>query len=433
MKFSVEDMAVLRDVCSKMKVEGYPLSDPTVTKLSCCHRKRSDNVWLDMQKLSMEEISSLVKRENDKTKLLNTREHALLEDEDDDDDVDVVDDECEIIVLSDSDTSGSETDSVTIAEDESEEKQESDSRSSSCHESRSHPSNFAIEETDSGGCIDPDHLQPCKICVSAPKEKDFGRYQLVKDQRDNKGGYDKLMSLIRKTSKWQSHEARKELADTFEDRPDFASLREILRGSKHSSHLTKIDMMRVCLSWGFKSNLWQEPQGYHQANCGGCIDPDHSQPCRVCVSAPEEKDFGRYKLVKDQGDSKGRFNKLRSLIHKTSKWQSHEARKELADTFEDRPDLATLRAILRGSKPPSFLTKTYMMRICLSWGFKSNLWQMKKSKKNETMMQDATFTGKGKRKREERTQLQDQHLTDSGKKVSGFCFHEDSLFLSQKF
>ena len=96
--------------------------------------------------------------------------------------------------------------------------------------------------------------------MSAPEEKEFVNYKLVQVKGGKILGRDKLRSLICKTSKWQSGEARKELADTFKDRPDFASLRAILLGRKHSSHLTKIDMMHICLSWGFKSNIWQEPQ-----------------------------------------------------------------------------------------------------------------------------------------------------------------------------
>jgi len=232
-------------------------------------------------------------------------------------------------------------------------------------------------------------------------------YRLVKVKGGKIIGRDKLRSLLFKTSKWQSREARKELADTFKDRPDFASLRAILLGRKPSRNITQRDMMRICLSWGFKSNIWQrkEPEGssiaFETANCGGCIDSSHSQPCRVCVSAPEEKEFVNYRLVKVKGDKKRGYHKLRSLICKTSQWQSHEARKELADTFKDRPDFASLRAILLGRKKSSDFTPREMMRICLSWGFKSNIWQRMDPQEGQARVQDAAISAL-KEVREER-------------------------------
>ena len=155
------------------------------------------------------------------------------------------------------------------------------------------------------------------------------------------------------------------------------------------------------------------------------------------MSAPEEKDFVNYKLVMDQRDKKQGVVRLRSLICKTSKWQSREARKELADTFKDRPDFASLRAILLGRKKSSDFTPREMMRICLSWGFKSNIWQRMETQEGQARVQDAAISAlkevreerncavrmdqvptnirqgkRSKRKRKSSTWLQEQYVSD---------------------
>ena len=82
-RLSSQDRAVLNFICDSVRLEGYLLSDPTVTETPVLEGEKGRSVWLDLNKVSQDEIQSLAKRENERSKLVETREYALLEDEND--------------------------------------------------------------------------------------------------------------------------------------------------------------------------------------------------------------------------------------------------------------------------------------------------------------------------------------------------------------
>ena len=212
----------------KFEIEGRPFGDPTVRELPSGQRKKRQKaaVILDLNKMSREEIHTFVKRENEKR--IKTREYALLQSDDDEAD----EEECEVVVLSDD----SDSDRA--------EKQES---------------NVTLEESDSVGCIDSSHPKPCRICASAPEEQDFDEYKLIEPKTRNRPTWHTLKSLIFETSQWQSYEARVNLACRYRERKDLAAFRRTLlsKSCRRWWELTKPDLLRICLAWGFKSNLWQ--------------------------------------------------------------------------------------------------------------------------------------------------------------------------------
>jgi len=113
-------------------------------------------------------------------------------------------------------------------------------------------------------------------------------------------------------------------------------------------------------------------------SCSRCIDPSHSQPCQICLAAPEEEEEYRFQLVGDPGRKNGE-KKLRKFIQMTKEWNSPAARAKVADSFAHRPDLSTFRKVV-ANKEAANLRKPHLIRLCREWNFRSNIWQTKKVK-----------------------------------------------------
>ena len=74
--------------------------------------------------------------------------------------------------------------------------------------------------------------------------------------------------------------------------------------------------------------------------------------------------------------------KLRKFIQMTAEWNSPDLRKKLAQKFQHRTDLGTFGKVV-ANKEAANLRKPHLIRLCREWGFKSNIWQVKKAKQGK--------------------------------------------------
>ena len=286
-----------------------------------------------------------------------------------------------------------------------------------------------------GRCINPRHSQPCWVCKLPPSKDKEGRYALT--GMLDVTGVDRLRKHVEQSPEWASQSARMQLAANHADKPELARLCESLI-SGNASALTKEDLLQVCRDWKFRSDIWQQIPREQIAQAGGaagasgsasasaadkgkgvlaalgamashpehehggggdvggvgpstsasawekiqqdhqCIDPGHSQPCRVCLPAPSEEEEFKYQLVGDPGRKNGE-KKLRKFIQMTREWNDKEVRAQVADAFAGRADLTVFSRVVR-NKEAANLRKPHLLRLCREWRFRSNIWQRKKMK-----------------------------------------------------
>ena len=256
----------------------------------------------------------------------------------------------------------------------------------------------------SGKCINAKHKQPCWTCkLPSSREKDNICYLI--NEASGPEGIQKLKDNIEETAEWNSDIMRDNLRSKYLDAKERANLCECLR-LKDTAAMTKVDLLQLCRDWEFRSDIWtyivkppiaerlskggpstsaaagDKPNSssstLERSDSGRCIDPSHSQPCQICLRAPDEEEEYRYQLVGDPGRKNGE-KKLRKFIQMTKQWNSPETRQKVADSFKHRPDLAIFRKVV-ANKEAANLRKPHLIRLCREWSFKSNIWQVKKIK-----------------------------------------------------
>ncbi|QDZ22451.1 hypothetical protein HOP50_07g49920 [Chloropicon primus] len=130
-------------------------------------------------------------------------------------------------------------------------------------------------------CIDPSHQEPCSLC-SEPPPLGHESHWCLKGDPGKRNGDKKLRTLIQMSREWNSPLERAHLVHHLQNNPETSRMSkeiEIIR-RKETPRLSKVCMMVLARSWGFKSCIWVRKSFRPPSSSSLACVPDQDQLVR---------------------------------------------------------------------------------------------------------------------------------------------------------